>query len=68
MGSHGSTKVDPFRSCDCLILNTSAQVKQSKSYSLCCFNFIAEYINSLSNPANETKKNSNESALENGVI
>ena len=68
MASQASTEVDPFRSRDCLILNTSAQVKQSKSYSLCCLNFIAEYINSLSNPANETQKNSKGSALENGAI
>ena len=29
MASKASTKVDPFRSRDCLILNTSDQVKQS---------------------------------------
>ena len=59
MASQASTEVDPFRSRDCLILNSSAQVKQSKSYSLCCLNFIAETINGLSyNTGNESQKNS----------
>ena len=68
MASQASTEVDPFHSRDCLILNTSAQIKQSKSYSLYCLNSIAEYINGLSYPANETQKNLKGSALENGAI